>query len=411
MNYQIAAPQSLISKPILLPTSKSISNRVLIINALAYSPYDITNLSDSDDTRVLNKVFFSNSNKFDIGAAGTSMRFLTAFLAKIVGEWEITGSQRMKQRPISILVDALRKLGANIEYMEKEGFPPLKITGASLTGGELELEGNISSQYISAILMIAPTLTGGLTLKLQGEIISQPYITLTLNLMKEFGIESKWEDNTITIREQAYRPKPFTVEGDWSAASYWYEMLALAPSGEITLQGLFEKSSQGDSKVAHLFELLGVKTEFNNNGTHLTKIQATATNLNYDFTNEPDLAQTFAVTCCLLNIPFHFKGLQTLRIKESDRIYALIAELKKLGYNLTTNGADDLKWTGEKQPIDESKPIEIQTYEDHRMALAFAPAALRFNHLIIQHPSVVTKSYPEFWEHLKKARFRITSIK
>lgn len=411
MKYHIAAPQILNPKPIQLPASKSISNRILIINALAYSPYEITNLSDSDDTRVLTKVFFANSNKFDIGAAGTSMRFLTAFLSKIVGEWEITGSQRMKQRPISILVDALRKLGANIEYLEKEGFPPLKITGASLLGGELELDGNISSQYISAILMIAPTLTGGLTLTLKGEIISRPYITLTLNLMKEFGIISKWEGNTITIREQAYHPKPFTVEGDWSAASYWYEMLALAPSGEITLQGLFENSNQGDSKVAQLFESLGVKTEITQSGTHLNKIPATATSLNYDFTNEPDLAQTFAVTCCLLNIPFHFKGLQTLRIKETDRIYALIDELKKLGFTLTTNGKDDLLWTGEKQPIDESKPIEIQTYEDHRMALAFAPAAFRFSNLIVQHPLVVTKSYPEFWEHLKKIGFTITALK
>jgi 3-phosphoshikimate 1-carboxyvinyltransferase len=298
--------------------------------------------------------------------------FLTAYLSKIVGEWELTGSSRMKQRPIGILVDALRKLGAQIDYIENDGFPPLKITGCALNGGELELAGNISSQYISAILMIAPTVQGGLTIKLTGEVVSKPYIHLTLKLMEEFGVKCQWDGATIIVPEAAYTPVRFTVEGDWSAASYWYEMVALSTEGEITLEGLYEQSYQGDSKVAELFDNLGVKTNFKNGLTTLSKIPITAKQFDYDFSDQPDLAQTFAVTCCMLNIPFNFAGLQTLRIKESDRIYALIDELAKLGFVLTTNGIDTLHWNGSKTTTG-SEAVVIATYKDHRMAMAFAP--------------------------------------
>lgn len=403
MQYTLKATGTFSNENISLPTSKSISNRVLILNALAYSPYDIENPSDSDDTYVLQKVFNSNSNHFDIGAAGTSMRFLTAYLSKIMGEWTITGSERMKQRPISILVDALRELGANIEYIENEGYPPLKITGVALKGGTLELAGNISSQYISAILMIAPYITDGLILKLTGEIISKPYINLTLKLMEEFGVKANWKENTIEVPEAVYTPKPFKVEGDWSAASYWYEMIALSDNGTITLEGLSSKSFQGDSKVAELFSQLGVKTEFKNGKTILNKIAITSTQLNYNFIEQPDLAQTFAVTCCGLNIPFNFSGLQSLRIKESDRIYALIDELAKLGFKLTTNGSDTLAWDGSRTAIDKENTIEIDTYKDHRMAMSFAPLAIKGFNIAINDPMVVTKSYPKFWEHLKSS--------
>lgn len=403
MEYTIKSNGHLTQCQITLPTSKSISNRALIINALAYSPYQIKNLSESDDTKVMLEVFNSNGNRFDIGAAGTSMRFLTAYLSKIVGEWELTGSSRMKQRPIGILVDALRKLGAQIDYMENEGFPPLKITGCALTGGELELAGNISSQYISAILMIAPTVSGGLTIKLTGEVVSKPYIYLTLKLMEEFGVTCQWDGNTITVPEANYTPVRFMVEGDWSAASYWYELVALSENGLVELEGLYDNSYQGDSKVAQLFEQLGVKTEFTGGKTVLSRIPVTATKFDYDFSDQPDLAQTFAVTCSMLNIPFDFKGLQTLRIKESDRIYALIDELRKLGFVLTTNGTDTLHWDGRKIETDANNKVVISTYKDHRMAMAFAPAALKTGQINIDDPMVITKSYPHYYEDLKKA--------
>jgi 3-phosphoshikimate 1-carboxyvinyltransferase len=238
MKFKVKTNQNTINGRINLPASKSISNRVLIINALCYNPYPVKNLSDSDDTQVLQQALFSNQNKFDIGHAGTAMRFLTAFLSKIVGEWEVTGSERMKQRPIGILVDALIQLGANIEYMEKEGFPPLKIFGSHLKGKTLELDGSISSQYISALLMIAPTIENGLILKLKGDITSRSYIELTLKLMASFGIQYKWKGNTITVPEQNYLPGEFTVEADWSGASYWYQIMALAENGEVLLENL-----------------------------------------------------------------------------------------------------------------------------------------------------------------------------
>lgn len=380
-----------------LPRSKSISNRALILNALSYSPYDIQNLSDCDDTRVMLNVFNSNSTKFDIGAAGTAMRFLTAFLSKTVGEWEITGSERMKNRPIKILVEALNSLGGKIEYLEKEGFPPLKIYGSALMGGEIMLDGGISSQYISALMMIAPYMINGLKIKLQGNIISKPYILMTMGMMKEFGVEVDFNENSIEIEPQQYKHVNYSVESDWSAASYWYEILAIAEKGEITLKGLHRHSLQGDSQVAKIFETLGVKTEFKNDGiVIIANGKPQTVNYRYDFTNEPDLAQTIAVTCCLKNIPFEFSGLQSLRIKETDRIAALINELKKLGYVLQTID-NKLSWNGER--CEKEKLPIIATYDDHRMAMAFAPAALLYP-IEIENPHVVSKSYPKFWEDL-----------
>ena len=255
MKYKLSAPE-IIKNNISLPASKSISNRSLTLNALSYSPQLPENLSDCDDTKVMIKAFDSDSNKFDIGAAGTSMRFLTAFLSKIGGVWEITGSERMKNRPIKILVDALRQLGANIEYMEKEGFPPLRITGRALKGGDLTLDGSVSSQYISALLMIAPTMMEGLRLTLTGNIISIPYIKMTLEMLKEYGIKSSWKDNVITITPQEFRPVHYVVESDWSAASYWYEIVSLASGADIFLKGLKTNSMQGDSRLAEIFRSL-----------------------------------------------------------------------------------------------------------------------------------------------------------
>ena len=406
MKYLIKAPEERLRASVQLPASKSISNRALILNALSYSPYDIQNLSDCDDTEVMVKALNSDSRDFDIKAAGTAMRFLTAFLSKIVGEWTITGTERMKNRPIKLLVDALNSLGARIEYMEKEGYPPLRIFGSALQGGEISLAGGVSSQYISALLMIAPLMEKGLTLHLEGNIISRPYINLTLQLMEQFGVKAIWNGQTIKILPQEYKPIRFTVESDWSAASYWYSIMALSKNAEIELLGLFKNSLQGDAAGAKLFSQLGVGTTFTDRGVMLKYNGNVTKKLIYNFVNEPDLAQTFVVTCVLLNIPFRFTGLQSLKIKETDRIEALKTELRKLGYLLTDSNDSILEWNGERcEP--EADP-NIATYEDHRMAMAFAPAALVLpKGLKVADPEVVTKSYPAYWEDLRKAGFAL----
>jgi len=408
MNYVIHAPAASWKTSVQLPASKSICNRALILNALSYSPYEIQNLSDCDDTDVMVKALNSNDSHFDVKAAGTAMRFLTAFLSKVLGEWTITGTERMKNRPIRILVDALNAVGAKIEYLEKEGFPPLRIMGSALQGGEISLDGGVSSQYISALLMIAPLMEKGLTLHLQGKVISKPYIHLTLQLMKQYGVESEWVGSTIKVAPQSYRPLPYTVESDWSAASYWYEMMALSQQAEIELKGLFKESLQGDAAGAKLFAQLGVATDYKAGGVVLRKNGNVCQKLIYDFVNEPDLAQTFVTTCAFMNIPFRFTGLQSLKIKETDRIEALKCELRKLGYVLTDMNGSILEWNGERcEP--EAHPV-ITTYEDHRMAMAFAPASLvRKEGIEIAHPEVVSKSYPHFWENLESAGFVVES--
>ena len=408
MNYVIHAPAASWKTSVQLPASKSICNRALILNALSYSPYEIQNLSDCDDTDVMVKALNSNDSHFDVKAAGTAMRFLTASLSKVVGEWTITGTERMKNRPIRILVDALNAVGAKIEYLEKEGFPPLRIMGSALQGGEISLDGGVSSQYISALLMIAPLMEKGLTLHLQGKVISKPYIHLTLQLMKQYGVESEWVGSTIKVAPQSYRPLLYTVESDWSAASYWYEMMALSQQAEIELKGLFKESLQGDAAGAKLFAQLGVATDYKAGGVVLRKNGNVCQKLIYDFVNEPDLAQTFVTTCAFMDIPFRFTGLQSLKIKETDRIEALKCELRKLGYVLTDTNGSILEWNGERcEP--EAHPV-ITTYEDHRMAMAFAPASLvRKEGIEIAHPEVVSKSYPHFWENLESAGFVVES--
>jgi len=402
MQHTIISSTKKLGGTITLPTSKSISNRVLIINALAYSPFPVSNLSDSDDTVVMEQVLNSNTDKFDIGHAGTAMRFLTAFLSKIVGKWEITGSERMQQRPIKILVDALNQLGARIEYINNEGYPPLRIYGSNLKGGKLELDGSISSQYISALLMIAPTIENGLTLTLTNKITSASYIDLTLKLMARFGIKYKWEGNKITIAEQSYMAIPFTVEADWSGASYWYQLAVLSDEANILLEGLQLESLQGDCSQAKWFEYFGIVSKQENNGVRLTKEKVNLpSKYIQNFVENPDIAQTFAVMCVCKRVPFHFSGLETLKIKETDRINALIVELGKLGANLYEPNPGELAWDGELDETKFNSTVEIDTYHDHRMALAFAPVALVNGKIIINDPMVVTKSYPGYWNDLK----------
>lgn len=392
-----------------LPTSKSISNRMLIINALSYSPFPVENLSDCDDSIVMNQVLQSDTNRFDIGHAGTAMRFLTAYLSKIVGEWHLTGSQRMQQRPISILVDALRKMGALIEYTGQEGYPPLKITGTALMGGLIELDGSISSQYISAILMIAPTVQGGVTLRLTNKITSRSYIEMTLSLMKKFGIKYQWTGNEIKIREQNYKPVKYSVEADWSGASYWYAMAALAETCDLRLKGLYLNSLQGDAVQASWYEkYFGIRSRQEGDTVRLTKIRIEhVRELNLNFIENPDIAQTFVVLAIGKNLPFHFTGLKTLKIKETDRIAALKNECAKLGAKLIEPAEGELSWDGKIIEGLIEEETEIETYDDHRMAMAFAPIALSGKKIRIKDAMVVTKSYPSFYEDLRKVGFEV----
>ena len=458
-----------------LPTSKSLCARALVINHLCQLPVPLVGLSDCDDTQAILQGLEALRNsedaplRVDIGAAGTAMRFLTAlFAATPQLDVVITGSQRMKERPIGALVTALQAAGADISYVEKEGYPPLRIRGKQLEGGTLALPSNISSQYVSALLMIAPTMRRGLQLELVGKVASAPYIRMTMQVMKAFGVEVKWEKNIISVvRGQRYartqsshcgttketeQAASYTIECDWTAASYWYEIVALHPdkTARVFLRGLREASEQGDAVCAKWFEALGVTTTFTAEGAILEKSTkspqvtlecdnstsednelSSQTDDNFcesnedlpqttshssqadyfsckdapplwlDFAAAPDLAQTFVVTCALLSRPFHFKGLESLRIKETDRIAALIAELQKLGKHIEAIGEGELRYTAQNDSSP-AHPITIATYDDHRMALAFAPAALRFPQLSIEHPEVVAKSYPDYWEHLSE---------
>lgn len=407
MQYKIYSPNKL-NVSIDLPASKSISNRILILNALSLNQHPIDNLSDCEDTQVLIDVFNSDSNEFDVRAAGTAMRFLTAFLSGVDGEWILKGSKRMHERPIHPLVDTLVSLGAEIEYLENRGFPPLKIKGKKLNGGEVYVSGSISSQFISALMMVAPVMRDGLTLHIQDEIISKPYIHLTAKLMEEFGANVKWDDDKIQIKPQAYKPIKYRVEPDWSAASYWYEMVALMPGSEVLLKGLYEKSYQGDANIVNLFKDLGVSTEFTDEGAVIRNSGKRTKKFFHNFIQEPDLAQTFAATCCFLKIPFVFSGIQSLRIKETNRVEALMIELKKLGYVLKDSSNEMFEWDGERCFAEDNPAID--TYEDHRMAMSLAPASVPLKTILINQPGVVSKSYPYFWDDLKKAGFTIETL-
>ncbi|MFA6701121.1 MAG: 3-phosphoshikimate 1-carboxyvinyltransferase [Dysgonamonadaceae bacterium] len=407
MQYTIIPPDKL-NATISLPSSKSISNRMIILSALSMNMHPVENLSDCEDTQVILDAFHSTSNVFDVKGAGTAMRFLTAFLASMEGEWIVKGSPRMHERPIHPLVKTLEALGAEIDYLEKDGFPPLRIKGKKLKGGEVFLSGNISSQFVSALLMIAPTMEKGLTIHLENEVISQPYIQLTLGLMEEYGVYSKWIDRDITVKHQVYTSKPFHVESDWSAASYWYEMVSLVEGSEMKLLGLKKDSLQGDSNLVNLYADLGVSTEFIPEGVIIRHVKRRSKKFFHDFVNEPDLAQTFVVNCCLKNIEFLFAGVQSLKIKETDRIEALKIELLKLGYVLRENETHMLEWDGERCFPEEN--AVIATYVDHRMAMSFAPACIRLGKITIDDPEVVSKSYPRFWDDLKAAGFQIKEL-
>ena len=404
MNIQIEFKNNELKGKVNLPASKSISNRVLIIHALSGNEKAVENVSECEDTRRRLEVLGSASDRFDVGHAGTAMRFLTAFLARRPGVWEITGSERMKQRPVKILAEALHRLGARIEYAEQEGFPPLRIYGSVLKGGELEISGAVSSQYISALLMIAPSMEKGLTLRLKDKTVSRTYIEMTVGIMREFGALVEIEESLIRVKPGGYVPVPYRVEADWSGASYFYELLALAAEGELVLEGLKEKSLQGDARQQDVWDRLGITTRFEGEKVILRKKACGISRLDWDFIEMPDLVQSFAVACCLKGIPFVFSGVETLRIKETDRISALIEELGKLGFRVKAGENHRLIWEGERCAV---RSTEIATYQDHRMAMAFAPAALVYPGLLIQDQEVVRKSFPFYWEELGKLGARI----
>ena len=379
--------------------SKSESNRALILQAL-YKGIELQNLSNSDDTQLLVRALSSNSKVVDIHHAGTAMRFLTAYFSVLNNsEVTLTGSNRMKQRPIQVLVDALTSLGPQIEYLGNSGYPPIRIVGRNLINNEVKLRANVSSQYISALLLIAPSLKNGLLLRLEGDITSRPYIEMTLALLSKIGVEVEFEGQLITVKplKELENRKLLTIESDWSSASYFYGLIALSEVGtEVHLSHYFSNSLQGDSVLQNIYKHFGIETHFTESGITLTKRTETkSTHIDLNLVNAPDIAQTIVVTCFGLNMGCFLSGLHTLKIKETDRLVALKNELSKLGANISITN-DSLKLKASNMFIPNQT---IETYNDHRMAMAFAPLAL-IGDIYINDKDVVSKSYPDFWRDL-----------
>ena len=406
-----------LKKEISLPSSKSISNRVLIIRALSKRNSNIRNLSRADDTKLMQSLLdkieycknISEAVELNCEYDGSVMRFLTAYLSNKPGKCFMTGTERMEQRQIGILVDVLRQIGANIIYAEKKRFPPILIDGSELYGEKIEIDAGVSSQFITALLLIAPALPGGLEITLKNKISSLSYIEMTVKLMEYFGIKINHSGNTIAVKQQEYREADFIVEPDWTSASYWYEMAAFAEEVDLTITGLKKESLQGDSVLPEIFEQLGVKTVFLPEGIKLLKGNKPVSRFEFDFTNFPDLAQSVIVTCAGLNISGNFTGLKNLIIKETDRLNALSTELKIIGANAEI--VQGSKFRVQRSEFDFFNNIKklkskiINTYGDHRMAMAFAPLALLSGSIQIKNPEVVSKSYPGFWEDLNKIGF------
>ncbi|MCB0685946.1 MAG: 3-phosphoshikimate 1-carboxyvinyltransferase [Saprospiraceae bacterium] len=399
-----------------LDGSKSVSNRVLLIRALSKKSFEIRNLSTSDDTRAMEALIQRSDGVLDVGPAGTTFRFLTAYFSTQDGEQILTGSERMKKRPIGPLVDALNTLGADIEYMEEVGFPPLRIKPPKDLGqtSVLDVPASISSQFISALLMIAPTLPKGLKINLVGKLVSASYLQMTLDMMQQFGIDYHFTGQTIEVSPQSYQALDFKVESDWSAASYHYAIAALSDDVDLTLKGLYRDSSQGDAATVELFSRLGLETSWTDDGVLIKKGGASRPMLEHDFILCPDIAQTMAVVCGAMGVPGLFTGLETLSIKETDRIQALKNELRKIGVSFAKAPPRFSSRSGKTFYMVEGKaawdtPPVFPTYHDHRMAMAFAPLSI-INPVIIEDPEVVGKSYPDFWKDLIKLGWKIEMV-
>ncbi len=389
-----------------LPSSKSLSNRALIVNALAGNTGRIENLSTARDTQLMNTLVSTANHVIDVMDAGTTMRFLTAYFAVTGKSKLLTGTDRMKERPINLLVDALRTLGVTIDYHGKEGFPPIEIKGFDRQlKSQVAIRGDISSQFISALMMVGPVLPQGLTIQLEGKVGSLPYLTMTAELMTLFGVKPEFKEQSIHIPHGSYLATTYRVEPDWSAASYWFAFTALAESADIVLPGVESVALQGDRVIVDIMKELGVVADFQKEGLRLTKNKSQTETLRHDFSNCPDLAQTILPVCAAKNIKGEFTGLESLRIKETDRIAALQTELAKIGTKLIEDGGTWKLLPG-TIPVSE-KPV-FKTYHDHRMAMGLAPLATLMD-IYIEAPEVVNKSYPTFWEDLRAFGFRIQS--
>lgn len=404
MDYRIFPPEEMLETSLALPLSKSISARALVMASLgAEMPSAVARCTD---TEAISHGLANRAGTVDIGAAGTAMRFLTAYYAA-TPDCDVTldGCERMRHRPIAPLVDSLRALGADISYTGEEGFPPLHIKGRRLSGGEITIDSTVSSQFISAILMIAPTMQQTLTLNLDGDTVSAPYIRMTAEMMRRRGIDVEAGRDYVTVAPGCYKGGEKEIEGDWSAASFWYEIAALT-AGWVTLTNLSADSIQGDKALRDIYPRLGVVTEFSDEGAELSATPDLFSRLDLDVTDTPDLVQPLAVTACAIGVPFSFTGVAALRHKETDRLDALCRELLKLGCVVETEGDNVLAWEGRRLPVGEM-PV-IDTYGDHRMAMAFAPVSVFVPGLVIRDAGVVDKSYPDFWNHLREAGFTVT---
>ncbi len=417
-SISLSHPSKLVHGKVQLTGSKSESNRALIIQALSEGKVKIENLSEAADTVTLENSlsevthFLANNTSsesltIDIGPAGTAMRFLTAYLSLQDGNYFLTGSKRMKERPIGILVDAVKSIGGTLKYAEEAGYPPLEIRGPfQQTSQKVSIQGNVSSQYLSALLLIASALPQGLTLIIEGELTSKPYLMMTLEMLKEAGIQHEWTNQSIYIRPQKAKETVLNIEPDWSAASYWYSIVALAQEADILLPGLRPSSLQGDNEITDIMRSFGVLSVFTGQGLKLTKTTVQETRDHFDFKSCPDLAQTVIACCAALGREATFSGLETLKIKETDRILALQNEIAKFGVRLFEEKPETYRLDCSKRF--EPEEVTVKTYDDHRMAMAFAPLALIFKSIKIEEPEVVEKSYPEFWQHLSEQGFIIT---
>jgi 3-phosphoshikimate 1-carboxyvinyltransferase len=413
----ISKPDKNLKGSISLPASKSISNRLLVMRALTGSNFMINNLSEADDTMLLQKLLSAVQNpnvkkkvqELDVANAGTVMRFLTAFLSLRVGKWVLTGSERMKQRPIGILADALRHLGASIDFLAKPGYPPLMINGRPLTGKDITIDPGVSSQFTTALLLIAPYLPGGMTIHLKGNVVSMPYIYMTIRLMQLCGAEVKLGKARIQVKPGGYVPVEYNVEADWSSAAFWYEAAVFAEDVNLELLGLRFDSMQGDAVLPAIYQNFGISTEFTDHGIRLTRTSKKIDGFYFDFSDYPDIAQAVIATCAGIGIRGRFEGIQSLQIKETDRVRAMKNELEKLGIPVSlfeeNNVVNALEIIPKK--TDFQGGVTFESYGDHRMAMTLAPLALKTGVLKLLNPDVVVKSYPRFWDHLRETGFEI----
>lgn len=409
MNLQLTAPDRAIAS-IAIPSSKSITNRALLIAALCGGEPQVLNPALCDDSAVMIEALSRQEGTINVGAAGTAMRFLTAYFATREGvSVTLDGVERMRQRPIGILVETLRSLGARIDYLGQEGFPPLRVTGTAMHGGDVVMDGSVSSQFASAVMMVLPVIGGG-TISLTGDVVSMPYIHMTATVMRDMGARVDITGDRINIGD-GYTGQDYLAESDWSAAAPWYAIAALLPQSHVTLLGLGPGSIQGDAALAELGRKLGISSHFDAHGVTLdtSHFIGCCCSAFADMSATPDLAMSWAVLLCLLERSFRMTGLRTLHLKESDRVEALHEGLLRLGYVLKVEGIDAISWYGEKVRLEHDPPV-IDTHGDHRLAMAFAPAATRFPGLTIQDAQVVTKSYPAFWRHLASAGFTVNEL-